>query len=97
MGRGRGLTDGSNEQPSFGKAEPLMLFVGCKGAVTSKRSTAWNPETVHRTDSVFIATEVALLSFKQKEASFPNVGTFWNCHLPIKQDKRPFLGARLTQ
>lgn len=39
------------------------------------------PKKVLRTDSVFMATKVALLSFKQKEPSFPKVGTFWNCFL----------------
>lgn len=52
------------------------------------------PKRVLRTDSVFMATKVALLSSKQKEPSFPMVGTFWNSFLTIKQEKtfkRPFL------
>lgn len=71
MGRGRGLTDGSNEQPSFGKAGPLTLFVGCTGAWLPRGA---QPKRVLCTDSVFMATKVALLSFKQKEPSFPKVG-----------------------
>lgn len=90
MGRGRGLTDGSNEQPSFGKAGPLMLFVGCKGAVASKRSAARrNLAIVPHTDPVFMVTKEALLSFQQKALPFLRWGHFGIVFLPLSKKGLP--------
>lgn len=84
MGRGRGLTDGSNELPSFGKAGPLTLFAACTGPVFQQGHSL---KGSFRSDSVFMATEATLLSFKQKRPSLPKLGTFWDCFLTIRQEK----------
>lgn len=62
-----------------------------RGAQPETLKQSFNPV------SIFLATKVALLSFKQKAPSFAKVGTCWNCLLTIKQEKtfkRPFRDIR---